>query len=82
MRATVTIIIKDKEIKLLANIRLDRNNKEKSSKVLTYKTGMSVFNTQRILYKYGLSLVKLTRKPGLIKAIKAARFIFAKAHQH
>lgn len=39
------IIIEDKEIKLLANIRLNRNNTEKLSKILVYKTSISVSNT-------------------------------------
>jgi len=70
------------EIRLLDSVRKDRNGREKSSEVLAYEAGISPASALRILQKYGLTNVKPTRKPGLNKAQKAARFAFCHAHQH
>jgi hypothetical protein len=63
------ISVKQKERILLA-VRKDRLDREKSSEVLAYKSDISYSSALRILYKYGLSCVKSTIKPGLTSAIK------------
>jgi transposase len=70
------------EQRLLANVRENRSGREKSSEVLAYEVGISRRSAIRILYKYGLTSVKPTRKPSLTKAMRAARLKFALSYAH
>ena len=76
------VINKAKEAEILANVCKNRSGREKSSEVLAYKASISINSALRILYKYNLSNVKLTRKPSLNTNQKAARLDFALAHEH
>jgi transposase len=70
------------EQKLLANVRADRNSREKSSEYLAYELNISRRSVINILAKHGLKCVKPTRKPGLTDKMQADRLQFALAHAH
>jgi hypothetical protein len=58
-------ILIEKEQDLLNSVRANRAGREKSSEVLAFKCGISPASALRILHKYDLNNIKLTRKPGL-----------------
>jgi transposase len=70
------------EQKLLANVRADRNGREKSSEYLAYELNISRRSVCRILAAHGLKVVKPTRKPLLTPTMKEARHRFALNHAH
>ena len=65
---------------LLENVKTDRTDREKLSKVLVYKQNISYLSTLRILYKHDLSNVKPTRKPGLNTQQRTIRLVFCLKH--
>ena len=67
------IIPKAIKQKLLANVRGDRNSREKLSEYLAYELNISRRSIYHILAAYGLKVIKLTRKALLILIIKKAR---------
>jgi hypothetical protein len=69
-------VIEKVEARLLVNVRTDRASREKSSKILAYKAGISRSLALRILKKFRITCVKLTRKPSLTARIKADRLRF------
>jgi transposase len=70
------------EQSLLANVRADRNGREKSSEYLAYEVNISRRSVCRVLAAHGLKAVKPTRRPLLTDSMKAARLRFALAHAH
>ena len=68
------------EQRLINNVQLDRAGREKSSKYLAYECEISRLSALRILYKYDLTNVKPTRKPGLSHKIRTVRLIFCLVH--
>jgi Transposase len=74
-------ITKEVEERLLDNVKMDRNSREKSSEVLAYETGISASSALSILHKYDMSSVKPTRKPGLNATQRAARLKFCLDHK-
>jgi hypothetical protein len=72
----------EKEERLLSAVRKDRSGREKSSEVLAYESDMSYSSALRILYKYGLSCVKPTTKPGLTPVMKKIRLEWYLAHEY
>jgi hypothetical protein len=75
-------ILKDKEEALLAAIRSDRSDREKSSEVLAYEQNISQSAALRILKSNELTNVKPIIKPDLTAAMRKIRFKWALAHQH
>jgi hypothetical protein len=75
-------IFKDKEEALLAAVRSNRSDREKSSEVLAYEQNISQSAASRILKSNGLTNVKPTTKPGLTAVMRKIRFEWALAHQH
>lgn len=73
-------INKETERHLLDLVVADRSGREKSSDVLAYESGISPSSALRILHRNQLNSVKPTRKPGLNKAQRKARFEFCMAH--
>jgi transposase len=65
------------EQQLIEKVRIDRSDRKKLSEVLAYEYKISRSSALRILHKYKLTNVKLTRKPGLDRIQKAARLTFA-----
>jgi hypothetical protein len=67
---------------LIANVVRDRAGREKSSDILAYEAGVSTTSALSILQDFGLNSVKVSRKPGLTKAQRAARLQWCLDHQH
>ncbi len=72
----------DTEQQLLANVRADKADKEKSSEVFVYKYDINLTSALRVLRKYGLTNVKPTRKSDLDKRQRLARLKFCLEHQY
>jgi transposase len=66
---------------ILGTVRSSTSGREMSSDQLGYLHGISGASTWRILNENGLNKVKPTRKPGLTKAMKRARYQFALDHK-
>jgi hypothetical protein len=64
----------------LANVRADRNGREKSTEYLAYECGISRRSVLRVLKAAGMNYVKPTKKPGLTDEMKAARLKFCRDH--
>jgi TPP-dependent indolepyruvate ferredoxin oxidoreductase alpha subunit len=75
------VILVDKEEALLASVRNNRSDREKSSEVLAHEQGISYSSARRILHKHGLNNVKPTAKPGLTPAMRKARYERCLAHE-
>ena len=67
------VISKDQEEALLSMIRVNRADREKSSKVLAYELGVNYSSILRILYKEGMTNIKPITKPDLIIVIRIIR---------
>src|ERR1700677_3989725 len=65
---------------ILANVRADRNGREKSTEYLAYEYGISRRSVLRVLKAAGMNYVKPTKKPGLTDKMKAARLKFCRDH--
>ena len=65
---------------ILANVRTDRNGREKSTEYLAYEYGISRRSVLRVLKAAGINYVKLIKKPGLTDKMKAARLKFCRDH--
>ena len=61
-------------------IQKDQNGREKSCKIVIFKSNISIISTWRILRQAGFRLVKPTTKSGLTKEIRKKRLDFCLAH--
>jgi transposase len=72
----------EKELEIVNAVLRDRYGREKSCKAIADQCGVSPRTAWNVLRKHGFRKTKPTRKPGLTKEMKAARYAFALQHQH
>jgi transposase len=73
---------KEQEMEIVEAILTDRYGREKTCATLAKQFKTNHQTIWAILRRYGYRKTKCTRKPGLTKAMKEARYHFAKRFEH